>query len=289
MSIRRWIGSLVGADNRAVGSPSGLVRMTPAAATWVVGDIHGCLSLYQDLEQEIVSDGARVRGPKLIVLVGDIVDRGPDSSGVIEHVMGPPPPGFQRVCLLGNHEDMMLRFMDEPVAGHGWLQYGGAETLSSYGVLKDPVRGYAIQPGRLRKLARERIPERHLNFLRKLPHCLETGPYFLSHAGVNPDKPMTAQTKNDLVWARHYTDETCQAPVGLGRRRVIHGHIPVVRVDLSHWHINVDTGACETGRLSAVRLADTGPVHVLGTRNTRQGKQKAGSVPSRLIGTRRAV
>lgn len=218
---------------------------------WAVGDVHGCLPLYRDLEQRILAEAG---GPVSVVLLGDMIDRGPDSRGVIEHLLSPAAEGLTRLAILGNHEDMLLRFLARPLVSGAWLGFGGVETLESYGVTaagdgSDDLADLAQQ------LAAA-MPAEHLDYLRHLPVGIDAGRFILTHAGAGPEVPIARQGKADLTWARHGEIADLLPPADLGGRTVVHGHVPVAAPVMEGWRINVDTGAVSTGRLTAVKLAD---------------------------------
>jgi serine/threonine protein phosphatase 1 len=230
----------------------GLFREVPVpGALWAVGDIHGYLDLYRALEARIAAapDGG---GGRLIVLLGDIIDRGPDSRGMIAHLLSPPPEGVERLCLLGNHEDMLLRFLAAPATNAAWLDFGGLETAASYGVSTTGMSPEAVA-GALAAA----IPAQHLAFLRALTPGLAIGRHLLCHAGTAPGVPVDRQTRADLIWPRYGTIPDLAPPPDLGERIVVHGHVPVPEARQEGWRINVDTGAYATGRLTAVRLSET--------------------------------
>lgn len=233
----------------------GLALMEMPAATYAVGDVHGCLSLYRLLEDRLVRDGRDLDGEKLIVLLGDVIDRGPDSAGVIDHLTSAPPDGFRRICLLGNHEDTMLRFLGDPSKHRGWLEFGGRETLASYGVRPHPVRGWDLKPREMRFLMQAHIPAEHIRFLQAMPLYLSVGDYFLVHAGIDPRKPLDRQARDDLLWIRP-GPATDTSYVG---KKVVHGHTPVEIAGQIGWRVQIDTGAVFTGRLSAAKLTPGAP------------------------------
>ncbi len=215
--------------------------------TYVVGDIHGCLDLYMKLEAQIMAEAGET--PVLIISVGDLVDRGPDSAGVIKHLMEPPPQGAQRLILMGNHEQMMLEFFKAPRANIRWLDYGGRTTLTSYGVDELQMGGFDLPEDQLAQKMQALVPAEHLAWMRSLPAAIRLGDrYFISHSGINPAKPLGAQSTRDLMWSRGMTGSP---PEGI---TVIHGHTPVEAVDLTGPYIDIDTGVYKSGRLSAVRL-----------------------------------
>jgi serine/threonine protein phosphatase 1 len=217
------------------------------AAMYAIGDVHGCLDLLTHLERTIVDDSASIGGDKLLVMLGDYVDRGPNSSGVIDHLLRPAPAGFTRIHLAGNHEEFLLK----AIAGAGdeaWLEYGGAETLVSYGI---DVGQYRSANHRIRqKILESMIPQDHVKFLTNLAVSLQVQNTIFVHAGIRRGLPIEQQDRNDLMWIR---GEFLDAPAADGLL-VIHGHTPVDMPEIAAGRIGIDTGAFATGRLTAVRL-----------------------------------
>lgn len=225
-------------------------------ATYAVGDVHGCADAYKALEAQILADIATQGGPCLIVLLGDIVDRGAKSAAMIDHLLAPTPAGVQRLVLLGNHEDMFLDFIDAPDGKAAWLGHGGRETLLSYGMSPDRVGNFDMPTERLAMIIGAHVPDHHLAFLRQLPLCLRIGGWFLSHAGFDPDLPLEAQPSEALIWGR--PDRIDAAPAGQlpDGLRAIHGHVPGETPVVTARRIGIDTGACFGGTLTAVRLIE---------------------------------
>lgn len=223
-------------------------------AVYAVGDVHGCLDLLLALEEQIVRDAARIPGPKLIIMLGDYVDRGPDSAGVIEHLLQRPPEGFERVCLAGNHETAMLDFLEGRIERADWVRLGGDATLFSYGV--DHARLASLGNGaRDDAMIRALVPDAHLAFLRTLPVVVESADYVFVHAGIWPELPLDQQSDRDLTTMRYKVD----AKAHLLDRFVVHGHTPVTTPQLVGKRLDIDTGAYFSGRLTAVRIwRDTG-------------------------------
>jgi serine/threonine protein phosphatase 1 len=234
----------------------GLDLPPPFPLIYAVGDIHGEAALYHRLAARIAADraGQGGEGRALLVILGDMIDRGPGSAALLDHFCAPPPPGFDRICLMGNHEQMALAFLADPQPGTAWLDHGGAATLASYGIAPDPRLGWRIPAKRLSALVAAQGPAGHLAFLRGLPAWLRAG-HFFCHAGPAPDRPLTGQGLRTLLWSRGFDDPGLAAPAGLGAALVVHGHVPVPGPVRRGWRVNVDTGAYATGRLSAVRLA----------------------------------
>jgi serine/threonine protein phosphatase 1 len=217
-------------------------------AVYAIGDVHGCLDLLRDLHDQILADASAQT--KLIVMLGDYVDRGPDSAGVLDFLAAPLPPGVRRICLAGNHEAMMLGFLADPTRS-GWLNLGGEETLRSYQIDLD-----TFLSGNLRvrqQMLHVAIPSDHLAFLHNLPVMLTLPGYVFVHAGLRHGVPLEQQTTNDLLWIREeFHDVVDRLPAG--PFVTVHGHTPAREPILNPRRICVDTGAYVHGRLTAVRL-----------------------------------
>ena len=123
-----------------------MAEPSDCAAIYAIGDVHGCLDALLELEKRIVEDADAIEGRKLIVMLGDYVDRGPQSATVLYHLIAPPPAGFERVCLRGNHDDAFLAFLEGDPAGDWVLDHGAVETFQSYGVEIDSDGPRAIHP-----------------------------------------------------------------------------------------------------------------------------------------------
>jgi serine/threonine protein phosphatase 1 len=219
---------------------------------YAVGDIHGRADLLAQmldrLEQEQPSPDPAA--PPIVVFLGDYVDRGPDSRTVIDLLLQGRPHGFERRYLIGNHEAMLLKFLEDPIEGRHWLTQGGSATLGSYGAPAPPAiasRASLIQAWRI---FREQLPQEHFEFMMRLERFVVLGDYAMVHAGVDPAKPLEAQSDEDLLWIRK--------KFLLGRRRydymVVHGHTPIDAPYKDERRIGVDTGAYASGRLTAVKL-----------------------------------
>ncbi|PRD42537.1 serine/threonine protein phosphatase [Phyllobacterium phragmitis] len=219
-------------------------------AAYVIGDVHGCYDQLMTLERIIAADASRLPGPKLIVMLGDYVDRGPDSAQVVEHLLNPPPQDFHRICLTGNHEMAMLDYLDGHLSLERWLQMGAASTLLSYGMDVDHMRQVYRSPQERDDRIRSAIPESHKEFLRSLPILIDADRFLLVHAGIRPGIPLDEQTDEDLVFIRREFIDNAH----LLEQWVIHGHTPVEKAHPEGRRINIDTGAFYSGRLSALRL-----------------------------------
>jgi serine/threonine protein phosphatase 1 len=236
-------------------SPEASAPRVPAGRrVYAVGDIHGRHDLLVTLHRLIAEDAAAVgAATRVVVYLGDYVDRGPGSSAVIDRLLGDPLPGFETVFLKGNHEDMLLGFIDGP-ADVNWLLNGGAATLASYGIAPGQRWFGTHELDALRQRFVAAIPDRHARFLRSLSLTHVEGDYFFVHAGVRPDRPLDDQDARDLMWIRGAflgcTDnlEKC----------VVHGHTIQLTPDIARNRIGIDTGAFFTGRLTCLVLEGRG-------------------------------
>ena len=219
---------------------------------YAIGDVHGCAGLLAPLLDYIRDDPGGAGGArKVVVCLGDYVDRGPDSRAVIDALLGLAACGeVEPRFLLGNHESVLLGFLDDPVGGEAWLGLGGHATLASYGT-PAPLEGAAPETWRaIRDAFAAALPAEHLQFLRSLKPAFELGDYFFVHAGALPGVPLRRQSPRDLLWIRQLflLDSRPFEKV------VVHGHTPAAEVHVDHRRIGLDTGAFATGVLSAVRL-----------------------------------
>lgn len=220
----------------------------PDREIFAVGDIHGCLKPLKRL-LDAIEASRRTERPELIFL-GDYVDRGPKSHQVIDMLIAGLPGWYTPVFLKGNHEATLVEFLSDPSVGPSWIQYGGGETLLSYGVrypaFKEDHEGWAAASRELRL----RLPKSHMRFLDGLQLFAERGPYFFAHAGVNPDRPLDDQRDGDLMWIREpFLDDT-----RLLERIIVHGHTPQEAPSADDRRIGLDLGGYQTGRLAAAHI-----------------------------------
>lgn len=220
------------------------------AAVYAIGDVHGCLPQLESLQRRIVADASSVAGEKLIVCVGDYVDRGPDSAGVLGFLNSALPQGFSRICLAGNHERMMIQHVDEPASLGQWWSSGGSETLASYGI--EPSDYMSASSKERAKMLASHIPQQHIDFLRNLPVMVTLPRLVLVHAGLRTGVPLEEQDDNDLLWLR--SQPTTRQIRAEDAPLVVHGHTPTATPTVIADSINIDTGAFATGILTAVCL-----------------------------------
>jgi serine/threonine protein phosphatase 1 len=230
----------------------GPARTPDDCVVWAVGDIHGRSDLSGPLITVIRDDlAASAAARRVLVFLGDHIDRGPDSRGVLDQVVEvAADPALEVHCLRGNHEDRMEAFLDDPSLGPGWCDYGGRECLMSYGVVPPAMRGDPAGWAEASQALRAALPDSHLRLLRSQGHSVAIGDYFFAHAGARPGVALDAQSPDDLMWVRQ---EFLDHPA-LFEKVVVHGHTPADEVVSDARRIGIDTGAYATGILSAVRL-----------------------------------
>lgn len=248
--IRPMISRLLGRA-RSQPRPAAAPEVPQGRRIYAIGDIHGRVDLLRRLHGLIAEDAGRRRAPRnIVVYLGDYIDRGDDSPAVIDLLLDEPLPGFDAVHLKGNHEDSLLRFLEDGGIGPSWMLYGGAETLMSYGIRPPPPAGREGEMERAQQELRARLPERHRLFFAGLKLLHEEGDYLFTHAGVRPGVPLDRQQEDDLLWIR---DEFLRSDAEFGKI-VVHGHTITERPDVQRNRIGIDTGAFASGRLTALVL-----------------------------------
>ncbi|WP_291238295.1 metallophosphoesterase [Gemmobacter sp.] len=213
------------------------VRPLPGEPLFLLPDLHGALPLLQ----AALARKAEAFAPHRLVVLGDMLDRGADSAGVVRCLMGLP----EAICLMGNHEAMLLDVLDDP-ARHGaaWLRHGGLETLLSFG-----MQGLPRDAAELADMAadlRRRMGAAMIGWLRERPLYWQSGNVVAVHAGLDPRKALARQSRETLLWGH--------PAFGRGPRRdglfVVHGHSIVPQARIAEGRLMLDTGAYATGTLS---------------------------------------
>jgi serine/threonine protein phosphatase 1 len=229
---------------------------------YAVGDVHGCLPQLRALKALIAADNA-ARAPAKVTLiyVGDYIDRGPDSRGVIDEVRVPMVGIDTTVHLKGNHEAMLQLFLRDPVRVRDWLHNGGNETLRSFGVEGDLAKRGVDVDGTRDALLQALGPDR-LDWLDNLPLSIQIGDYFYCHAGVRPGVALGDQREQDLLWIR----ETFLRSRKDHGAVIVHGHTPGREPEVLFNRINLDTGCFATGRLTAAVLDGDAAATLLATK-----------------------
>jgi serine/threonine protein phosphatase 1 len=227
--------------------------IAPGRRVYAIGDIHGRYDLLQIMHEKIAADAAgSTAATRVIVYLGDYVDRGLRSRDVIDYLLDDPMPDFECIHLLGNHEFAMREFLDDSEYGWNWFGFGGDTTLLSYGVTMTPQRVTAQGLEEARLQFQGLIPASHVEFLDSLRLYHVEGDYLFVHAGVRPGTPLEAQDPHDLIWIR---DEFLDSTIDHGRL-VVHGHSIVRRPEIRNNRICVDTGAYATGQLTALVIEE---------------------------------
>jgi serine/threonine protein phosphatase 1 len=226
-------------------------RVPEGVRVYAIGDIHGRLDLLDALLAELAADD-RARGGDVrtqYIFLGDLIDRGPDSRGVVDRLMRLAGSGLDVRFLMGNHEEVFLRAMAGDVRSLRFLvRIGGRETLLSYGISEEDYRSHDYD--QLARLAAASVPAAHLAFLAGFEKWIALGDYLFVHAGLRPGVAIEDQAASDLYWIR---DEFLRHRDSFGKM-VVHGHSITEEIDLKPNRIGIDTGAFASGRLTAIGL-----------------------------------
>lgn len=229
-------------------------RLEEGTRIYAIGDVHGCYDQLANLVQLIELDGvqrgiARTR----LILLGDMVDRGPKSREVIE-LLYELHDSENVICLKGNHEQTMVDVLRGDFdAMRFWLSFGGAETLISYGIDRDLVVHASLGESWQRELLeafRAAVPPHIVRWMANLPVSHREGDYFFVHAGIRPGTSLDAQSEEDMMWIREPFLNSWRQHEAV----VVHGHTESAAAVLNPNRIGVDTGAYRTGCLTAIGL-----------------------------------
>jgi serine/threonine protein phosphatase 1 len=222
------------------------------ARAYAIGDIHGRLDLLNNLLDRIEQD-IRAREPRrnVIVFLGDYVDRGPESAGVIERLRTFRPEHAEAVFLAGNHEEFFLRILHGDTHSLAqWLKFGGAECVESYGI--EVPQLLRLPRSEALRLLQASVPAAHVEFLYGLEDSYGFGQYLFVHAGIRPGIALEEQKRSDLRWIR----DPFLSFDGSHGCVVVHGHTIVEEVQERRNRIGIDTGAYRSGLLTAVAIED---------------------------------
>lgn len=221
--------------------------------TYAIGDIHGQINMLREAHMRIAKDRARVGDADApVVHLGDLVDRGPDSNGVVQYLMDGIAAGENWIVLQGNHDRMFLWFLEETTrvdphlfVGLHWLEarIGGVETLESYGVNMTGRR----RLGEVHAEARASVPLDQVDFLQARPTSFTRGDVHFVHAGVHPDLALDEQTEDDLVWIRDGFLDSTQDHGKL----IAHGHTALQHATRYPNRVNLDSSAAYNNHLTA--------------------------------------
>lgn len=217
---------------------------------YAIGDVHGRLDLLDQLLAKIAADIAkRRRSQNLVIFLGDLVDRGPQSAEVLERLRTWSAHDATPIFLCGNHEEVMMGVLNgEPALLADWLKFGGVECLASYGLARGRLKG-KHEPEAL-AIVKAAVPDTHREFIATFADTFRFGDYLFVHAGIRPGVELAAQSKRDLHWIgeEFLNDHSDHGVV------VVHGHTITRTVDERSNRIGLDTGAYRTGLLSAMAV-----------------------------------
>lgn len=232
--------------------PVTVSRVPAGRRIYAVGDIHGRADLLKGLIEELAEDASHgdYEGRPILIFLGDYVDRGFQSKDVIDVLLGESLSRFETYFLKGNHEAAMIQFLSDPSIGPRWAEYGGVETLVSYGIRPPRARINMEEWTRVSEEFQAALPAEHRQFLGNLDLSVRIGDYVFVHAGVRPGMPLDQQTEQDLLWIR---DDFLNDRHYLGAV-IVHGHTPVQHPYRDGRRIGIDTGAYLSGRLTAARF-----------------------------------
>ncbi len=248
VKFARWANPFLKAFERTPDVPA--TRRAPdGTRVYCVGDIHGRDDLLREMAERV---GADMKGRSfdhaVTVFLGDYVDRGLGSKPVVEQLANNDWP-TSIVALAGNHEDLLMAFLDDPAILKVWRTLGGLETLHSYGVNVGPaMAGRDFEE--IQATFAARLPKHHRDFLKALKISATIGDYFFCHAGVRPGVTLDRQSRDDLLNIRE-PFLSSQAKHG---KFVVHGHTPSVAPEIRPNRIGTDTAAFATGRLTCLVL-----------------------------------
>ncbi len=224
-------------------------RVPDGTRIYAIGDVHGRADLlgrvFSRIDASLRADP--VKQP-LQVLLGDYIDRGPNSREVIDALIARARQ-HAMIFIKGNHESYVMEFLADPSVLSEWKQVGGVHTLLSYGVkpsMRDDPKGRQV----LAAAFRQALPESHQRFLQSLALSFTCGDFFFTHAGVRPGTPLSEQRQQDLLWIR---EDFLLHEEDFGKI-IVHGHTPAKTPDVRPNRINIDTGAYATGLLTCLVL-----------------------------------
>lgn len=233
--------------SREVGA---IASIPDGVRVYAIGDIHGRRDLLEDMLQAIRDDVADYTGEIKLVCVGDYIDRGPDSKGVVTVLLDNIPDAWETIYLRGNHEQAMLNFIENPKLRTEWMAWGGVQALESYGIAPFGHRGLRYPEALAAELSYVLDEVGHASFFQSTRMWYAYGSYLFVHAGVRPSLRLDRQMDEDLLFIR---DDFIGKPHGLPYR-VVFGHTIFDNVIIEKDRIALDTGAFQSGKLSGICL-----------------------------------
>jgi len=224
---------------------------------YAIGDIHGCLNQLTSLHKKILTNDKFKVKEDLLIYLGDYIDRGLKSKQVIDQIIKIKNEKIKTIHLMGNHEEFMVNFLFNKSNNiKNWLKFGVDQTFKSYGIeivefIKDGFEDIIID--KLRDILLEKMSSEHIDFFKSLKTSFSSEKYLFVHAGIDPNKKLTEQTKEDYLWSRSdiFFDKDFKA-----EKIIVHGHTPEENIVNYPFRINIDTGCFFSGKLSCVCLND---------------------------------
>lgn len=233
---------------------------TPAVpdglGVYVVGDIHGRVDLLRVIHEKILEDAKSVSGDvrKIVVYLGDYIDRGLESKNVIDMLIESPLQDFESVFLKGNHEDALLSFLDDASIGQSWFSIGGGATVYSYSIRVENRLHAKERFNKIQNQLRNCLPTEHLDFLSSLKLFHEIGDYVFVHAGIMHGIPLEKQNPEYMMWARDDFHDDFLESKSHHNKVVVHGHMVTKEPDICKNRIGIDTGAYVSNLLTCLVL-----------------------------------
>ena len=220
---------------------------------FAIGDIHGCLSQLTTLHKKILTHDKFDVKKDLLIYLGDYIDRGNNTKGVIDQILKLKNNKIKTINLMGNHDEFMIDFLfNKKNDIKNWLNFGVDQTFRSYDIetvefIKDGFEDDVID--KLRNELLKKMDATHINFFKNLEVTHSTEKYLFVHAGIDPQKKLSEQTKKDYLWSRSniFFHKDFKA-----EKTIIHGHTPEKEVINYPYRINIDTGCYFSGKLTCV-------------------------------------
>ena len=228
--------------------------MNNISQVFAIGDIHGCKSLLERIHKKILKKSKKVKGNKILIYLGDYVDRGHKAKETIDAIINFRPKDFKCIFIRGNHDQMLLDFVNgKSESLTVWLYNGGAETLKSYcgREILDNLLNSSSKKQQIREKFIKALPKEHLHFFKGLQFFYTWKDYFFVHAGIDPSRPLSKQREIDMTWTRSPEFLASNQPF---EKIIVHGHTPSKNIEKKSNRINLDTGAVysEYGKLSCM-------------------------------------
>ncbi len=228
--------------------------MNNISQVFAIGDIHGCKSLLEKIHNKILKKSEKIEGNKILIYLGDYVDRGHKVKETIDTIINFKPKNFKCVFIRGNHDQMLLDFVNGKSESLSmWLYNEGSETLKSYcgREISDDLLNSSSKRQQIREKFIKALPKEHLHFFNSLQFSYTWKDYFFVHAGIDPSRPLSKQREIDMIWTRTPKFLASNQPF---EKIIVHGHTPSKNVEKKINRINLDTGAVfyEYGKLSCM-------------------------------------